>query len=38
MAKKRVTEKLWKALAPLLPEHEPSPKGGRPLIPDRAGL
>ena len=27
MAKKRVTEALWKAIAPLLPEHKPSPKG-----------
>ncbi len=38
MAKKRVTEKLWKAIAPLLPEHRPSPKGGRPPVPDRACL
>src|SRR3954454_3709696 len=38
MAKRRVTEKLWKAIAPLLPEHQPSPKGGRPPIPDRACL
>src|SRR5262245_42849086 len=38
MAKKRVTERLWKAIAPLLPEHRPSPKGGRPPVPDRACL
>lgn len=38
MAKKRVTEALWKAIAPLLPEPEPSPKGGRPRIPNRACL
>jgi transposase len=38
MAKKRVTERLWKAIAPLLPEHKPSPKGGRPPVPDRACL
>ena len=38
MAKKRVTEALWKAIAPLLPEHKPSPKGGRPPMSDRACL
>jgi transposase len=38
MAKKRVTEKLWRAIAPLLPEREPSPKGGRPPVSDRACL
>ena len=35
MAKKRVSEELWKAIEPLLPEHAPSPKGGRPPVPDR---
>ena len=30
MAKKRVTERLWNAIAPLLPEPTASPKGGRP--------
>src|ERR1700704_5205243 len=38
MAKKRVSEALWGAIAPLLPEHKPSPKGGRPPVPDRACL
>jgi transposase len=38
MAKKRVTEALWKGIAPLLPEPEPSLKGGRPRIPNRACL
>jgi transposase len=38
MAKKRVSETLWKAIAPFLPEHEHSPKGGRPPVPDRACL
>jgi transposase len=38
MAKQRVTEALWKGIAPLLPEPEPSPKGGRPRIPNRACL
>jgi transposase len=38
MAKKRVSESLWKAIAPLLPEPEPSPKGGRPPIPNRTCL
>lgn len=38
MAKKRVSESLWKAIAPLLPEPKPSPKGGRPPIRNRACL
>src|SRR5512133_3128092 len=38
MAKKRVSETLWKAIAPLLPEPKPSPKGGRPPVPNRACL
>ena len=28
-------DELWDALAPLLPAHPPSPKGGRPRVPDR---
>jgi transposase len=38
MAKKRVSEALWNAIAPLLPEPEPSPNGGRPPVPNRACL
>jgi transposase len=38
MAKKRVSKSLWKAIAPLVPEPEPSPKGGRPPVPNRACL
>jgi transposase len=38
MAKKRVTETLWNVIGPLLPEHKPSPKGGRPPVADRACL
>ena len=38
MAKKRVSETLWKAIASLLPEPKPSPKGGRPPVPNRACL
>ena len=38
MAKRRVTGALWTSIAPLLPEHKPSPKGGRPPVPDRACL
>lgn len=38
MVKKCVTESLWKAIAPLLPEPEPSPKGGRPPVPNRCCL
>jgi transposase len=38
MAKKRVSEALWEAIAPLLPVPKPSPKGGRPPVPNRACL
>jgi transposase len=38
MAKKRVSEAMWTAIAPLLPEHKPYPTGGRPPVPDRACL
>jgi transposase len=38
MARKHVTEALWKGIAPLLPEFAPSVKGGRPRVPDRACL
>src|SRR5512147_806267 len=38
MAKQRVSRALWKAIAPLRPEHTPSPQGGRPPVPNRAGL
>jgi transposase len=33
-----VTDELWNTLAPLLPSHPPSPKGGRPRLPDRLCL
>ena len=33
-----VTDELWDTLAPLLPERPPSPKGGRPRVPDRLCL
>ncbi len=29
---------LWKVISPLLPELKPSPKGGRPPVPNRACL
>lgn len=38
MAKPLVTEESWDAIEPLLPEHGPRPKGGRPRVPDRACL
>lgn len=38
MAKKRVSETLWKTLAPLLPQRKPAPQGGRPAVSDRACL
>ncbi len=33
-----VTDELWNAVAPLLPEHPPSPRGGRRRVPDRLCL
>jgi transposase len=36
MAKRRVSAALWGAIAPLLPKHTPSPRGGRPPVSDRA--
>ncbi|MEM5433595.1 MULTISPECIES: IS5 family transposase [Cupriavidus] len=38
MARKKINNELWKALQPLLPTVEPSPKGGRPRVDDRAAL
>lgn len=38
MAKPLVPDELWKRIAPLLPSHPPSPKGGRPRLPDRKVL
>ncbi|WER45622.1 IS5 family transposase [Cupriavidus sp. WKF15] len=38
MARKKINNELWKALQPLLPMVEPSPKGGRPRVDDRAVL
>ncbi len=36
--KRRVSKALWNAIAPLLPERGPSPKGGRPPVSDRSCL
>ena len=38
MAKPLVSDALWAVVAPLLPPGPPSPKGGRPRVPDRAAL
>ncbi len=38
MAKKLVSDELWTVIEPLLPAEGPSPKGGRPRIPNRAVL
>jgi len=38
MAKELVTDELWEAIEPLLPEEPPKPKGGRPRVDDRAAL
>jgi transposase len=38
MAKKLVSEELWKIVDALLPEEPPKPEGGRPRVDDRAAL
>src|SRR3989440_11733635 len=38
MSKPLVTDELWELVEPLLPRHEPSPKGGKPRVPDRICL
>ena len=38
MPRKLVSDELWSLIEPLLPEHKPTPKGGRPRISDRAAL
>ena len=38
MAKPLLPDRLWAVIEPLLPPHRPSPKGGRPRLPDRAAL
>jgi len=38
MAKELVSDELWNALEPLLPDEPPKPKGGRPRVDDRSAL
>lgn len=38
MAKPLVSDALWEVVEPLIPKHEPSPKGGRPRLDDRKAL
>ena len=38
MAKVLVPDALWAIVEPLLPKHEPSPKGGHPRVADRVCL
>ncbi len=38
MSKLIVTDELWSLIQPILPTHEPSPKGGHPAVPDRVCL
>ena len=38
MGKLLVPDELWAVVGPVLPRHEPSPKGGHPRVPDRACL
>ncbi|TFL15923.1 transposase, partial [Jannaschia formosa] len=33
-----VSDEMWAAVEPLLPEEPPKPKGGRPRVPDRDAL
>src|ERR1043165_8933838 len=35
MSKPLVTDELWGIVEPLLPKHDPIPKGGRPRVSDR---
>ena len=38
MGKPLVPDELWALVEPLLPKHTPSPKGGKPRVPDRVCL
>ena len=38
MAKALISDELWSLIATHLPVHQPSPKGGRPRMGDRATL
>ena len=38
MAKELVSDELWEAIEPLLPEEPPKLQGGRPRVPNRATL
>lgn len=38
MAKKLVSDELWELVEPIIPVRSPSPKGGRPPVPNRAVL
>src|SRR5579885_618854 len=38
MSRPLVSDALWAQVAPLVPPEPPTPKGGRPRVPDRAAL
>ncbi len=38
MGKLLVPDELWTLIEPILPRHEPSPRGGHPRVPDRVCL
>jgi len=38
MARPLVSDELWERIEPILPRHDPDPRGGRPRVDDRACL
>ena len=38
MAKPLLSDELWEIIEPILPKHQPSPRGGRPPVDNRKAL